>query len=154
MRLFKKAGEVRPEDYQAALFLASAYERLNSPEKTGAARRAVTFAEKHLQLNPDDARALYLGAGALTTLGEFERATEWGKRALAIDPDDPRVHYNIACLYSVTGKTEQALEHFEIPHRILGARNHVKDGNRYCSVPGHTPDLPPGGRGLPALWLP
>jgi serine/threonine protein kinase/Tfp pilus assembly protein PilF len=115
VRLFKKAGEVRPEDYQAPTFLASMYKKLNSPEKTKTtARRAVELVEKHLQLNPDDARALYLGGGSLMILGEVERATEWVKRAFAIDPDDPRLQYNMACNYSLAGKTEQALDYFEM----------------------------------------
>ncbi len=92
-RLFKKAGEVRPEDYQAALFLASAYKRLNSPKQTEAARRAVELAGKHLQLNPDDARAFYLGGAALMELGEMERATEWCNRALAIEPGRSESQY-------------------------------------------------------------
>jgi serine/threonine protein kinase/Flp pilus assembly protein TadD len=114
VRLFEKAGEVRPEDYQAPMFVASAYRKLKLPEKSEAAnRRALELADRHLQLNPDDARALYLGAGALTELGEVEKAIEWGKRAIAIDPDDPRVLYNVACIHSLTGKIEQALDYFE-----------------------------------------
>jgi serine/threonine protein kinase/Flp pilus assembly protein TadD len=114
VQLFEKAGEVRPEDYQAPLFVASAYRKLKLPEKSEAAhRRALELADKHLQLNPDDARALYLGAGALTELGEVEKAIEWGKRAIAIDPGDPRVLYNVACIYSLTGKIEPALDYFE-----------------------------------------
>jgi adenylate cyclase len=113
--LFEKAGEVRPEDYQAAVFLVSAYEKLNLPMKAEtAAHRAIELVEKHLRLNPDDARALYLGGGILMTLDEVEKAINWAKRAYAIDPDDPRVLYNMACIYSLAGKIEQALDCFEI----------------------------------------
>jgi TolB-like protein/Flp pilus assembly protein TadD len=113
--LFEKAGEVRPEDYQAAVFLVSAYEKLNLPMKAEtAAHRAIELVEKHLRLNPDDARALYLGGGILMTLGEVEKAINWAKRAHAIDPDDPRVLYNMSCIYSLAGKIEQALDCFEI----------------------------------------
>jgi adenylate cyclase len=80
--LFEKAGEVRPEDYQAAVFLVSAYKKLNLPIKAEtAAHRAIELVEKHLQLNPDDARALYLGGGVLMTLGEVEKAINWAKRS-------------------------------------------------------------------------
>jgi adenylate cyclase len=112
--LFEKAGEVRPEDYQSAVFLASAYKKLNLPAKAEtAAHRAIELVEKHLRLNPDDARALYLGGAILMSLGEVEKAINWAKRAHAIDPDDPGVLYNMACIYSLAGKIEQALDCFE-----------------------------------------
>jgi len=112
--LFEKASEMRPEDYQATIFLASAYKELNLPAKVEtAAQRAIELVEKHLRLNPDDARALYLGGSILVTLGKVEKAINWAKRAHAIDPDDPRVLYNLACIYSLAGKIEQALDCFE-----------------------------------------
>jgi tetratricopeptide (TPR) repeat protein len=107
--LFEKAVEVRPEDYQATVFLVSAYKELNLPtEAETAAHRAIELIEKHLRLNPDDARALYLGGTMLILLGEVEKAINWAKGAHAIDPDDPGVLYNIACIYSLAGKIEQA----------------------------------------------
>ncbi len=112
--LFEKASEMRPEDYQAVIFLAAAYKELNLPEKVEtAAQRAIELVEKHLRLNRDDARALYLGGSILVTLGKVEKAINWAKRAHAIDPDDPRVLYNLACIYSLAGKIEQALDCFE-----------------------------------------
>ena len=65
--------------------------------------------EKHLELNPDDARALYLGAGALVLLGERDRGLEWTKRARAIDPEDPGVLYNVACSYALLGRSDDAI---------------------------------------------
>jgi tetratricopeptide (TPR) repeat protein len=113
--LFQKAAEVRPEDYQATVLLVSAYKALNLPtEAETAAHRAIELVEKHLRLNPDDARALYLGGHILTVLGEVEKAINWAKRAHAIDPDDPGVLYNMAGFYSLAGKIEQALDCFEI----------------------------------------
>jgi len=113
--LFEKAGEVRPEDYQATCLLASVYKDLNlATEAETAAHRAIELVEKHLRLNPDDARALYLGGNMLMALGEVEKAINWAKRAHAIDPDDPGVLYNIACIYSLAGKIEQALDCFEM----------------------------------------
>jgi Flp pilus assembly protein TadD len=113
--LFEKAAEVRPEEYQATVFLASTYKALNLPtEAETAAHRAIELVEKHLRLNPDDARALYLGGIILVVLGEVEKAINWAKRAHAIAPDDPGVLYNMACIYSLAGKIEQALDCFEI----------------------------------------
>jgi tetratricopeptide (TPR) repeat protein len=112
--LFEKASEMRPDDYQATIFLVSAYKELNLPAKAEkAAHRAIELVEKHLRLNPDDARALYLGGSILITLGEVEKAINWAERAHTIDPNDPRVLYNMACIYSLAGKIERALDCFE-----------------------------------------
>ncbi|MFV1977474.1 MAG: protein kinase, partial [Candidatus Scalindua sp.] len=59
-KLFEKATQTRPENYEAALFLASAYSDLNLETETKKAnQRAIDIVRKHLDLNPDDARALY-----------------------------------------------------------------------------------------------
>jgi adenylate cyclase len=65
--------------------------------------------EKHLELHPDDARALYLGAAGLLQVGQRERAVEWAERALSVDPDDPMIHYNVACSYALLGRNEDAI---------------------------------------------
>ena len=113
--LFEKAHEIRPGDYQVPVFLASAYKQLNLPNKvTAKAHLAVELIEKHLRLNPDDARALYLGGGVLIALGKKDQAISWAERAREIAPDDSRVIYNLACIYSLAGRTEQALECIKI----------------------------------------
>jgi len=105
---------VRPEDYQAAVFLATAYKDLNHHEEAHtASHRALELIEKHLQFNPDDARALYLGGLILMSHSEVEKAISWAERAHAIDPDDPGVLYNLTCIYSLAGKVELALDCFE-----------------------------------------
>jgi len=112
--LFKKASEVRPEDYQAVVFLSIAYKDLNHHSETKAtAQLAITLIEKHLQFNPDDARALYLGGLTFMNLSETEKAITWADRAQTIDPDDPGLLYNLTCIYSLAGKVEQALDCFE-----------------------------------------
>ena len=69
--------------------------------------------QKHLELNPDDARAWYLGATQLCRLGDTKRALEWADRALAIAPDEPLSLYNVACLYSLLGRLDQAVDCLE-----------------------------------------
>jgi Flp pilus assembly protein TadD len=78
-------------------------------EAQAALRRGLQVAEKHLELNPDDARALYLGGGALVQLGERERGLEWARRAFGIDPEDSALLYNVACVYALVGQTEDAI---------------------------------------------
>jgi len=72
-------------------------------------RRGLEVAERHLELNPDDARALYLGAGAMVQLGERERGLDWTRRAYAIDSEDPGVLYNVACSYAQMDKHDEAM---------------------------------------------
>ncbi len=113
-KLFEKASQVRPEDYEAAHCLAHAYYDLNLETETEKAnQRALVVVRKHLDLNPDDARALYLGAGVLIRADEPEEALQWVERAVSIDPHETQVLYNAACIYSLLGKIEEALDYFE-----------------------------------------
>jgi TolB-like protein/Flp pilus assembly protein TadD len=107
---YQEASRVRPEDYQTALLVVPSLRSLNRvAEAEATQRRGVHLAEKHLELNPDDARALYLSAGALMQLGERQRALEWAGRALALDPEDSGVLYNVACVYALGGQADEAI---------------------------------------------
>ncbi len=110
-QLYEQACQRRPEDYAAPNLLGGAYAGLGRKNESQAAyRRCLAAAERHLELFPDDQRALYLGAGALAPLGENERALRWVDRALMTDPEDPLVLYNIGCVYSNLGEVDKALE--------------------------------------------
>jgi serine/threonine protein kinase/tetratricopeptide (TPR) repeat protein len=110
VRHYEDAALVRPEDYQAQLLMTAPLKALGREEEVlKALRQGLQVIERHLELNPDDARALYLGAGALIQLGQPERGLEWTKRASAIDPEDSGVLYNVACNYAQLGQKEQAL---------------------------------------------
>lgn len=111
---YERACALRPEDYATPQLLASVYMGLGRPEEAKATqRRALQLAERQLERYPDDARALYLGAGALATLGDATRAREWAKRAVAMDPDDSAVLYNVACAYALLGLTDSAIDCLE-----------------------------------------
>jgi serine/threonine protein kinase/Flp pilus assembly protein TadD len=113
-RLFEQACIVKPQDYQAPTLLGTVYRSLGkTAEAKAAARRALQMAEKHLELHPDDARALYLGAGNLACSGERDRAEEWVNRALAIDSEEPSILYNSACVFSNIGSADKALDCLE-----------------------------------------
>ncbi len=111
VRHYEEAARVRPEDYQALFLMQGPLHALGRDEDAKeAGRRGLEVAEKHLELNPDDARALYLSAAALMQLDQRERALEWGQRAYAIDPSDSAVLYNVACVYAHGGMTDEALD--------------------------------------------
>jgi adenylate cyclase len=106
---YEEAGRARPEDYQAPLLVGQIYDDLGRHEEASASRRrGIAIAEDHLNLNPDDARALYMGANGLVALGEHEKGLEWARRALALEPDDSMVIYNVACIYSLAGRAPEA----------------------------------------------
>lgn len=67
----------------------------------------------HLELNPDDTRALYLGAGVLADLGKTEEAIDWIEQALALEPNKLSVLYNATCVFSKLGLSDRALDLFE-----------------------------------------
>ena len=108
---YERAIAVRPDDYASLALLATVYTSLGEDQKSiQISRRAYDTARKHLELTPDDPRALYMGAMSLTTLGESEKARDWNRRALAMDPDDPSVLYNIACAFALEGQAKEAIE--------------------------------------------
>jgi TolB-like protein/Tfp pilus assembly protein PilF len=110
IELYEKSSEVDPQDYQAPLLVAQIYADLGYPAEAEASRRrGIRIAEAKLKLNPDDARALYMGANGLVALGDKEQGLEWARQALAMDPDEPMVLYNVACIQSLAGQTEDAL---------------------------------------------
>jgi serine/threonine protein kinase/Flp pilus assembly protein TadD len=112
--LYVQASEVRPEDYQAIALAGLSYAALgNEAAARDAFGKAIIRAQRQIELYPDDARALYLGAISLCRLGRIQDGLDWGNQALALDPEDSGVLYNIACLYSVAGRTEQALDLLE-----------------------------------------
>jgi len=112
--LFEKAAALRPEDYHATTFLAMAYTAQGRiGEASKASHRAVKAIEKWLDINPDDARALNIGATIWSNLGETEKAIDWAQKSLQIDPEDPQLLYNVACVYAIEGQKEDALQCLE-----------------------------------------
>jgi serine/threonine protein kinase/Flp pilus assembly protein TadD len=110
-RLYEQASKVKPDDYQAPLLASVSYHNLGQSELADdALRRGIAVVRRVLELNPDDIRAMYLGAGALLDLGETEQGIEWIERARTTEPNDPAVLYNCACFYAKLGETDKAIE--------------------------------------------
>jgi non-specific serine/threonine protein kinase len=112
--LFEKACEVSPDDHQAPMMLGFILKDMNLHDRGDAAyRRGLKNVERHLQANPDDSRALYLGSSALIDLGEHEKGLQWSMRAVAIDPDDSYTLYGIVCNYARLGEIDEAIYYLE-----------------------------------------
>jgi adenylate cyclase len=112
--LFGQASQASPADFQALSLRGLCFRALNRE-----AEARVTFQQTlkkidyHLQLNPDDVRAVYMKSGAFISLGDRAQGIEWSDRALAMDPEEPSVLYNVACNYALLNETEKALDCIE-----------------------------------------
>ena len=114
IQMYEKAVEVNPQDYQSPLLMAQIYSDLGEVEKAEASRlRGIEAAKARLMINPDDTRALYMGANGLAALGRYEQGLEWATQALSIDPQEPMVLYNIACVQSLAKSYDEALDTLE-----------------------------------------
>jgi serine/threonine protein kinase/Tfp pilus assembly protein PilF len=134
-KLFEEAINVRPEDYQVPGILAGIYHTLNEQTKyIATVKSTVEKSERHLELNPDDARAYYMGGGGLLLLGEVEKGEEWFARAIAIEPGNVGTHYNIACVYAQIGKIDKSIENL---------RNAIEHGFSHKEWVENDPDLDP-----------
>jgi len=114
LKLFGRASRVRPEDFQSVLLQAQLYisldEKDNAMEVT---RRGIERVRSVLELNPDDNRALNMGAFALLRLGQVEEATQWMTTSMENAPLDSIIQYNGACFFALSGNVEQALNCLE-----------------------------------------
>jgi len=114
LKLFDCASKVRPEDYQSVLLQTQLYISQGREDKAiEVTREGIKRARATLAINPNDNRALNLGAFALLRLGELDEAGKWMSRSLESAPMDSIIQYNGACFYSLAGEVEQALDCLE-----------------------------------------
>ena len=112
-RLFEEACKGQ-EHHEACFFAAQAHAAMGKTEESlKAYRLALRAVEKHVELNPDDARAFTMGAVSLCRLGERQTGLEWAERAVSIDPDDAGIQYNVACLFALEGEHSRAIDSLE-----------------------------------------
>jgi TolB-like protein/Flp pilus assembly protein TadD len=146
--LFKKAAEVDPSDYQSRCLrvqILRGMGRIDDAIKE--AQEAVAVVRKHVEWNPDDARAYYLGAASMIVLGDMDRAKRWLHRAIDIAPEDSVVLYNVACNLANLGEEDRALDYLEqaVEHGAVSSawmRNDedlasLRDNDRYTELLQH-----------------
>ena len=114
LKLFERAARVRPEDYESVLFQAQLHVSLGHQKRARAvSHEGIARVRNALELNPDDNRALNLGAFALLRLGETREAEEWIKTSIRNEPMDSIIRYNAACFYALKGDSKKALDCLE-----------------------------------------
>lgn len=131
--LFRKAADVRHEDFQSPMLLAQSLKMLGRHEEAQqATREGIRRAENILVLNPLDGRALSLGSAALLDDGQKARALAWSQRSLELYPDDLSALVNGACLRAKLGQKEEALELLErVFARGWGKRDWIEQDPDY-----------------------
>ena len=108
---YETAERLRPEEYQPPCMLAGALYSLGRVDEAQAASgRGLRAIEARLTINPDDTRALHLGAVLAARLGDRAGALDYARRALLLRPDEFATTYNIACAYAVLGMHTEALD--------------------------------------------
>ncbi|HVS66688.1 MAG TPA: protein kinase [Thermoanaerobaculia bacterium] len=139
-RLFERAADLRPDDYQAPMLLAGIHRAEGRDDESRRQyRRAYENACSHLALHPDDVRALYLGGAALVQLDQIEEGLEWATRAAEAD-GSAIVLYNVAAAHALAGRDEQALDYLEqslaagFTHRVAAELD--PDFDRLADDPG------------------
>jgi adenylate cyclase len=114
IKLLDRASKVRPDDYQSVLLQTQLYISLGKRDRAmEVSSEGMERVRAVLELNPDDNRALNLGAFALLRLGEIEEAKQWMYTSATNAPSDAIIQYNAACFYSVAGEVEKALDCLE-----------------------------------------
>jgi tetratricopeptide (TPR) repeat protein len=112
--LLKRAHEIRPDEVNAALNLASAYILL------GRYKLAVPVLEEALKYEPANAQlwinlgAAYLGNPVLASDEQQLKAMASFRRALQVDPFAPSAAYNIGLIHIDRNEREQAIAAFRL----------------------------------------
>jgi len=133
-QLWNRAHEAQPDEFQCAALRTLALHAMGRMDEARASSRdAVSLIECRLQLNPDDLRALGLGAGVLVYAGRPEEGLAMADRAVTLAPTDEGVLHNAACSYARAGKADKAIELLE--------RRMERAGTIYRDWIKHDPDF-------------
>jgi TolB-like protein/predicted Ser/Thr protein kinase len=134
--LFREAARVRLEDFQSLLLLSQSLRILGRhEEEQQAMREGIRRAEKQLELDPNDRRALSLGSGTLFELGEVGKAFSWSEKSLKLYPNETGVILNAVCLFARAGRKEEALDYAEkVFGKGFGKRDWIENDPDYDSL--------------------
>lgn len=122
---FLRAAEANPDDYQVHALAEQSFRRLGlRADALRAARTCASAADRALQRDPADVRALSLAACVLPLLNRKAEARGWTERAVALEPSEPFVNFNAACVYLSLRDHEQAIHYLKrVPLSAQGNYN-------------------------------
>jgi tetratricopeptide (TPR) repeat protein len=138
--LFLQASQASPADFQALSLRGLCFRALHREAEAHATfQQALKKIENHLQLNPDDVRAVYMKSGSFISLGDRVQGIEWSDRALSMDPEEPSVLYNVACNYALLNETEKALTCLEKAFdKGFGHKEWMEHDPDFLSIKNHS----------------
>ena len=111
---YEDAFRLAPGDYRYIVYTIQEYQALGDKKgEQSALARTWPVIERHLQINPDDVKALGHGAGVLALLGRSDECKSFVERALKLRPDDVTNLVNLACASMLNGDPETALDMLE-----------------------------------------
>jgi adenylate cyclase len=114
VRMYEEADRLQPGEYQVlCMFYGALRKKGDTAAEQAVAVRAMDAIDRQLRLDPDDARALQLGAVTAANIGRREHALDLAERALRARPDEFSTTYNLACAYAELGERDKALDMLE-----------------------------------------
>jgi tetratricopeptide (TPR) repeat protein len=122
IKLFDKAIELDPEDFESYRNKGLAYSNL------GREKKGMEWFAKAIALNPLDYDAMRQTGVSLSKLGKDREAIEWYRKALSVNQNDYDSMRQLAISLAMLGKYETAVELLNLaltinPHDIESKRN-------------------------------
>ena len=112
---FSKALALRESYFEVWHYLGNAYHYSGKPDSAQAAwGRAIEFAEINIEINPKDAAALKVLAGAYAMRQDRASALEMIQKLLNLERKDAPLFEMVGMTYEVLGERELALQYIEI----------------------------------------
>jgi adenylate cyclase len=125
IELSRKAAAARPDDYQAMAQVSQlCRESGRQKEADESGREALQIAERAIESNPKESRAMLYAAIRHVEIGNPEKGRKLVERAISVAPDIGGTYFNAACFYTMLGELDRALDlieqAFEAGNRMKG----------------------------------
>lgn len=112
--LSRKAAAARPDDFQAMSQVAQlCRESGREADAESVAREALQIAERAIESNPKDSRAMMYAAIRHLDFNNTQRGKELVEKAVSIAPDIGGTLFNASCFYAQLGDIDRALDYLE-----------------------------------------
>lgn len=152
--LWRRAHDAWPDEFQSAALRVGALTGVGLHDEAKKANAiAMEAIDRRLALNPDDLRALSLGACVAHHEGREAEGLAMIERAEELAPKDGGVLHNVTCYYSNVGNVEKAIEMLERRMAVSGTIygdwidhdadfDNIRDDPRFQALVEKMPRLP------------